>query len=170
MNPAYFGDSYDLVKRFFCHELVSLGYTIAIDPMFTGSWNGTEQHFYRLIGASPESDTKSSSKRRALFIDPDTGVNPSGSKSHVSYDRLAKEAAHSELVFSFDQSFSRRATPTTVMQTKLAALQALNCRAMYYDSHARFLFVSKEWHPLHELRVHLVSLGLPESRLLAVGI
>jgi len=41
--------------------------------------------------------------------------------------------------------------------------------AMYYDSHARFLFAATAKHPLHELRTHLVSLGLPVSRLLEGG-
>ena len=51
MNPDFLGDSYDLVKRFFCHELTALGYVVVIDPMFTGTWNEREQDFYRLIGA-----------------------------------------------------------------------------------------------------------------------
>jgi hypothetical protein len=55
------------------------------------------------------------------------------------------------------------------MREKLAALQVQGCYAMYYDSHARFLFVATERHPLDELHVHLVSLGLPASRLLTSG-
>ena len=36
MNPKFFGDSYDLVKRFLCAELHVVGYCVTVDPMFTG--------------------------------------------------------------------------------------------------------------------------------------
>lgn len=135
MNPEFLGDSYDLVKRFFCRELVALQYEVVVDPMFTRTWGNREPHFYR-------------------------------GKQHVSFDRVVREATTHELVFSFDQSFSRQAKPRDVMQAKLAAVSSRGGRAMYYDSHARFLFVSLKEHPLQELREHLVSLGLPAERLL----
>jgi hypothetical protein len=37
---------------------------------------------------------------------------------------------------------------------------------MYYDSHARFLFISKQGKILRELRAHFVALGLPAERFL----
>jgi len=43
VNTKYLGDSYDLVKRFFCRELKNLGYQVVADPMFTGSWTDEEQ-------------------------------------------------------------------------------------------------------------------------------
>jgi hypothetical protein len=169
MNREFLGDSYDLVKRFFCHELTLLGYFVVVDPMLTGNWNGAEHEFYRLIGLEPKAEERSSSMRTALFLDPDTGINERGGRQHVPFDRLEQEASKYELVFAFDQSFSRQAKPETVMREKLAALRARNCYAMYYNSHARFLFVASERDPLDELRVHLVSLGLPASRLLTSG-
>lgn len=36
MNRKFFGDSYDIVKRFFCVELAALGYSVEVEPMFTG--------------------------------------------------------------------------------------------------------------------------------------
>lgn len=125
MNPAFFGDSYDLVKRFFCVEISSLGYSIAINPMFTGDWSGTENAFYRLLGAEPNGKVLSDAKPRALFLAPDTGVKQKGSKQHVSFARLAQETKKFQLVFSFDQSFSRQANPATVIREKLAELRAL---------------------------------------------
>jgi hypothetical protein len=169
MNPKHFGDSYDLVKRFFCRELESLGYFVAIDPMLTGSWDGTENEFYRLVGVKPEAKRQPNSARSALFLDPDTGIKESSGSQHVSFDRLTQEASKYEIVFAFDQSFSRQTKPETIMCEKLAALQARGCHAMYYNSHARFLFVARERAPLHELRTHLVSLGLPLSRLRESG-
>ena len=166
MNPAYLGDSYDLVKRFFCRELSLLGYSVTVDPMLTGTWNANERDFYRLIGAEPANREKPILKPAALFLDPDTGVNPKGGKQHASFERLARECANYSLVFAFDQSFSRQAKAKDVMLEKLSALQARGCHGMYYDSHARFVFVTKERSVLHELHLQLRSLGLPESRLL----
>lgn len=45
MRPEFFGDSYDIVKRFFCETLRSLGDTVYIDPLFTGDWSGQETIF-----------------------------------------------------------------------------------------------------------------------------
>ena len=167
MNPDFFGDSFDLVKRFFCQELVKLGYTVSVDPMFTGDWKGREQDFFRLICAQPELSTNES-RHTALFIDPDTGVRKNSGRQHVSFDRLLKEASSNALVFSFDQSFSRQAKPAdlVMLRSKLAAIEAQGCYGMYYNSHARFLFVSSQQVRLYELRDHLVSLGLPSERLL----
>jgi hypothetical protein len=166
MNPSYLGDSYDLVKRFFCHELSHLGYLVSADPMLTGAWNSDEQDFYRLIGAQPFKQTLPGASRTALFIDPDTGINARGSEKHASYKRLAQESTRYRLVFAFDQSFSRLSKPKEVMLGKLAELNSLGCHGMYYDSHARFLFVAQECNVLQELMTHLLSLGLPSSRLI----
>jgi hypothetical protein len=165
MNPTYLGDSYDLVKRFFCRELTLLGYSVSADPMLTGAWGGKEADFYRLIGAQPIHGTTPVSSQTALFIDPDTGINSKGGKQHASFGQLTQEASRYDLVFAFDQSFSRQAKPEEVMREKLSALHSLGCYGMYYDSHARFLFVTKDRSVLHELQIHLLSLGLPESRL-----
>ena len=169
MNLNFLGDSYDLVKRFFCHELRTLGYVVVTDPMFTGTWNDREQDFYRLIGAIRRESTLHVSDQSALFLDPDTGINTKGGRQHVSFDRLAQEASAFAIVFAFDQSFSRQTELFQVMKSKLAELERLGCHAMYYNSHARFLFASKQKRCLRELRAHLLSLGLPPERLLESG-
>lgn len=170
MNPSFLGDSYDLVKRFFCVELSALGYKVLVDPMFTGAWKGRERDlFFSLIRVAMDTTAPPHLARTALFVDPDIGVNHKGGIKHVSFDRLALEASSHAVVFSFDQSFSRQAQPMEVMKRKLSALKDRNCHAMYYNSHACFLFVSKQENPLRELRTHLVSLGLPTERLLDVG-
>lgn len=169
MNHSHFGDSYDLVKRFFCTEMVSLGYDVIIDPLFTGDWHGAESDFYRLVNASPAADAQASKKPRALFLDPDIGVNLSGGKKHVSFSRIAKEAQNFQLVFSFDQSFSRRYSPETKMREKLIEIDSLGCHAIYYNSHARFLFASTVEKALVELRTHLLLSGVPNSRIIDKG-
>lgn len=165
MNTLYLGDSYDLVKRFFCQELRVLGYHVSADPMFSGAWNEEQAQFFRLIGADAASNAVSAAARTALFLDPDTGVNFKGGSQHVSFDRLALEASRYDLAFSFDQSFSRQASALEGMRGKLAALKERGCHGLYYDSHARFLFASRREDALAELRTHLVALGLPTKRL-----
>ena len=169
MNPLYLGDSYDLVKRFWCRELSNLGYAVAVDPMFTGEWNGREQSFLDLIGAETAKPTRVHASKSALFLDPDTGVNSKGGPKHVSYERLASEAKRHDLVFSFDQSFSRQHDAATVMDSKLTALHALGCHVMYYDSHARFLFAATDQERLDELHAGVVALGLPTTRIRRYG-
>jgi len=166
VNPLYFGDSYDLVKRFFCTELNALGYSVVVDAMLTGDWANTESSFYRLIGASPHGEHSPNGRPKALLLDPDTGVKQSASPQHVSFARIAQEVKAFRLVFSFDQSFSRQAKASEVIGQKLATLKTLGCPSLYYDSHARFVFAAAEAGPIHELRNHLLSLGIPGTRLI----
>ena len=169
MNPLYFGDSYDLVKRFFCTELASIGYEIIIDPLFTGDWHEAEHRFYHLVNPAPTAKAPSITKPRALFLDPDTGIHLRAGKKHVSFDRIAQEAQTFQLVFSFDQSFSRSYSSKIIIRDKLLRFNTLGCHAMYYDSHARFLFASTAEQSIIELRSHLLLLGLPSSRLILNG-
>ena len=169
MNPLYLGDSYDLVKRFWCRELSNLGYSVVVDPVFTGEWHGREQNYLTLIGATLTNLPRVNASKSALFLDPDTGVNSRGGPKHVSYERIASETKRHNLVFSFDQSFSRQHDAATVMDSKLAALHVLGCRAMYYDSHARFLFAANNQERLDELHAGVVALGLPTTRIRRYG-
>jgi hypothetical protein len=164
MNPKYFGDSYDLVKRFFCRELSALGYRVVADPMFTGEWEGSEEAFLRFIGTRRAARGSRTTGRTALFVDPDTGVHSRASRKHVAISDLAERASRYALVFAFDQSFSRQHDPRKTIRGKLSVLSTLRREAMYYDSHARFLFVSASKRPIDELRRHLMQLGLPASR------
>lgn len=167
MRPEFLGDSYDIVKRFFCETLRSLGYTVYIDPLFTGDWSGQERTFYRFLGVEPYAGVKPASRVTALFLDPDTGVNEKGSSSHVSYERLVDEAKSHAVVFAFDQAFSRAGEAGPKLQAKLQKLSELGCAALYYASHAHFLFVSREREGLTQLRGELLARGLPASRLIA---
>lgn len=163
MNPDYFGDSYDIVKRFFCGQLRELGYRVTVDPMFTGDWGGREAAFHRFIGAFP--DERAGSKV-ALFYDPDTGVAGRASARHVSLQAIAEATTRRELVFSFDQSFSRQHDPIRVMQEKLLWLRERDVAGFYYQSHASFLFASRSDHALAELKAALLATGLPPQRLI----
>ena len=164
MHPNYLGESYDIVKRFFCEALRHLGYTVYIDPMFTGDWSGQETVFFRFLGVEPCASTPTPSTSTALFLDPETGVNKKGSRRHVSYERVVSEAQKHKIVFAFDQGFSRGTAPEPQIQEKLGTIAALGRWAIYYDSHARFLFVSRECAELQRLRSELAFHGLPISR------
>ena len=164
MHPSYLGDSYDIVKRFFCEALRRLGYTVYIDPMFTGEWSGEETALYRFLGVERFTPGSACSSMTALFLDPDTGVNRKGSRHHVSYERVVSEAQRHKIVFAFDQGFSRGMAPEPQVHKKIEAITALGCLAIYYNSHARFLFVSRERSDLERLRNELVSQGLPSWR------
>jgi hypothetical protein len=52
------------------------------------------------------------------------------------------------------------------MPEKLAELAKLGLQAMYYHSHARFAFASRNGAAIDELHGHLLGVGLPESRLI----
>jgi hypothetical protein len=168
MNPYYRGDSYDIVKRFFCEALRTLGYAVYIEPMFTGEWSGIDADFYAFLGVKHVRNFESNHSRTALFIDPDKGVSGRVSVMHTSFDRLAQSLEQHTIVFAFDQSFSRSSKPKEKEQMvrKLAELKSRGCEAFYYDSHARFLFASRTGNDLQALQDHLHSLGLPESRIL----
>lgn len=88
MNPALLGDSYDLVKRFFCFDLSALRYKVAVDPMFTGARKGRKREFFNLIGVAMDATAPPHLAHTALFVDSDTGVNRKGSMQHVLFNRL----------------------------------------------------------------------------------
>jgi hypothetical protein len=168
MNPNYLGDSYDIVKRYFCEAMRLLGYHVYVDPMPTGDWCGQIDMFLRFLNA--RSHTELTKQPAALFLDPDTGVR-SGKETefHTSLQRVASECMRYDLVFAFDQSFSRSSPPRLQMDAKLSALAKLGCFGMYYDSHARVLFASRNSERIVQLSKLLVDQGLPAQRLLAVG-
>jgi hypothetical protein len=133
--------------------------------MLTGAWSGQEESFFHFLGVERCPPREGLQGMTALFLDPDTGVNKKGGPAHVSYERLVQEAKNHALVFSFDQAFSWAGESGSKMRVKLGAMAARGCAALYYASHAHFLFVSREHAHLRRLRTHLVGLGLPDSRL-----
>jgi hypothetical protein len=50
------------------------------------------------------------------------GINEKGGAKHVSFNRIAQAAQEFDLVFVFDQSFSRQQDPGAVMVKKLGEL------------------------------------------------
>ena len=164
MNSKYFGDSFDIVKRFFVGNIREMGYQVFVDPMFTDEWNGLENKFYDFVGAAPLKSLATSSGRTALLLDPDTGIAPKPTKQHVTVGMIVNYLQEHEIVFSFDQSFSRGGKALEQMGKKLSLLKKEGAAGFYYDSHARFLFSAKSPEVLANLEHHLVATGLPEKR------
>ena len=164
MNPQWFGDSFDIVKRFFIGNIREMGYQVFVNPMLTGEWNGLENEFYGFLGAAPLESLATSSGRTALLLDPDTGIGPKSTKQHVTIGMIVNYLQEHEIVFSFDQSFSRGGDALEQMDKKLSLLKKEGAAGFYYDSHARFLFSSKLPEVLSNLERHLVTAGLPEKR------
>lgn len=161
MRSCFVGDSYDLVKRFLCEEIQALGYRITLYPMYTGPWTGAEKRKYRqLLGIT----TMSPDAASAAFYDPDTGVHRRSTPAHLSMAQVAKATTEHTLVVSYDQSFSR-GCDISHLHSKLNHMRQLGCSAMYYDSHARFLFASRSAQPLKSLRLRLATSGIPSRRL-----
>lgn len=166
MNPKWFGDSYDIVKKFFVDTLKDIGYEVYIDPRFTGDWNGKEQHFINFIGAKLNNDFEISTRKSALLVDPDTGIKERASSKHVNFNTIMQNLKKYEIVFLFDQSFSRSKSSEEQMQKKLSTLKKLDENGFYYDSHTKFLFASKNLNAINAIRERLLQIGMPSTRLI----
>jgi hypothetical protein len=168
MNPAYLGDSYDVVKRFLCGMARSAGYAVYIDPMFTGDWTYQQRAaFFRFLGARALGASIPKSLA-ALLVDPDTGIRTGPGPAHVTFASIAGRCDQFALVFVFDQSFSRGENGLEAMKTKLTSLRALGIRGVYYDSHARFLVCSKSSARVMRFRKVLIQAGLPAARFFGI--
>ncbi len=168
MNPAWLGDSYDVVKRFLLGLAGQTGYELYVDPMFTGDPSPAERDaFLSFVGAelAPQANPP---RRSALLIDPDTGISRK-SQRHVALDEIAARCHSYELLIVFDQSFSRSHHSITKMGEKLSALFALGVSGFYYDSHARFLLCSRSEEALKAFHAHLLATGLPKRRLVSLN-
>lgn len=92
MNPQWFGDSFDIVKRFFVERLNEIGYHVVVDPMLTGEWNGLEHNFYAFLKAQPL--TERTETNSALLLDPDTGIGKKKTKQHVTIKCIAEHLSN----------------------------------------------------------------------------
>jgi hypothetical protein len=166
LNPKWFGDSYDIVKKFFVNVLKDIGYEVYIEPMFTGDWNGGEQKFINFIVAEPVEDIILPAQKSALFIDPDTGIGKKATSKHVTIDSLIRKLEKYEILLVFDQSFSRSKSSEEQMKKKLSTLNKLGGNGFYYDSHTKFLFASKNLNAINTIRKKLLQIGIPSTRLI----
>jgi hypothetical protein len=168
MNQEYFGDSYDLVKRFFIKVLKSENYAVYVDPMFTGNHAEMDSNYYLLIGAEPMPAECPGSGKMALFVDPDTGIGEITKKTHIKVQNLVCRLKSYTLVMVYDHSFSRSKSSIQQMRQKLSNFSRQGASGFFFDSHARFFFGSLDKNKKHleKYRCKLLQMGIPENRLI----
>ena len=127
MNSAWFGDSYDIVKRFFVGALTDLGYQVYVDPMPTGDWNSSENALLEFLGARHVREVTPG--RTALLLDPDTGIRERSSSRHATFRKIVEQLDLHNIVFVFDQSFSRGSPVLPQLEAKLRHLAVLGATA-----------------------------------------
>lgn len=186
MHIKYFGDSYDIVKRFFVSNLGALG-PWSVQPMFAEPTESKDaERFAAFIGASLLSRTlvgttaeraeslAASKSSGHLLLDPDIGLKmldapKSPSPAHLYGDELTEivGARPSYLTVVFDQSVARAAHAQQLKEKrqKLAYFRKKGIGGFVYDSHASFVFLSQEAALIEKAFLALRRTGLPESRL-----
>ncbi len=164
MRRQWFGDPFDIVKRFFIEVLRDLGYRVYIDPMFTGDWREEGPAFWKFLGVTPVEDRKEADQPAALFFDPNTGVGRRTSCDHITTGDLLRALKTHEVSLAFDQSFTRSRDAKEQMLAKLRRIEGGGAHGFYFDSHARFLFTSQSKERLADLRSQLERIGLPPRR------
>jgi hypothetical protein len=122
--------------------------------------NNSERQFLKLLDARHVRDAEPG--KTALFLDPDTGITKHATKKHTTIRHISEQLELHELVFVFDQSFSRGRPVVPQLEAKLRELARLHVHAFFYDSHAHFLFASRSPGTLAALRAALIDVGLPD--------
>lgn len=168
MNGDWFGDSYDIVKRFFIGVIHSLDYEVYVDPLATGEWATIETDFLKFLDAKHVRDV-GVSERSALFLDPDTGIGVKHSIRHTTIESISDKLDEFAIVLVFDQSLDRGKPSLPQLQRKLQHLRDQGAYGFYYDSHARFLFSSRSQHDINLLHKALLQTGLPGHRLVVLS-
>jgi hypothetical protein len=182
MRMEYFGDSYDIVKKFLIHSLAP-GAEWVVFPMFTHEvTNENAKAFESFIGARIltktvfTSSTKhgdylaSSGNHQHIFLDPDTGIQinqTTKTNAHIYGLDLIELCQESKerLLLVYDQSFSRINDKQKLMENKMKYFQKHDVKCFYYDSHASFLILSASNSACKNAFKHLVASGLPQHRL-----
>jgi len=163
MNRDWFGDSNDIAKRFFVGELRTMGYSVCVDPMPSGDWEPIESEYLRFLDVAHAREF-TPTEPSALLVDPDTGIAERRSRAHASIARIVTDLSRHEIVFVFDQSFSRGLAPAPQLQAKLRQVHEHGAHGFYYNSHARFLFASLSRDKLVAVREAFLKTGLPQYR------
>ncbi len=187
MDPNWFGDSYDIVKRSLLQWLSECG-TWAVHPMFSNSvCPAFAEEFSSFLGLSlvttapvpAQSDRESYFECAIawrstdhLFFDPDTGVSLPGStttKKHLKAEELAKivNGRRGKLALVYDQSFSYSSVDDKILRIKekLTLLREHGIYGLVYSSHANFILASSDEKVLSDAETILREASrLPSNR------
>jgi hypothetical protein len=179
----FFGDSYDVVKRFLLRSVAPHAEWAAF-PMFSHEVTAQDiSSFEAFLGVrvvSPVALTVSTNRadyfaamahHRHIFLDPDTGIklNPSTRADSIKYvfgpelETLCRES-NQRLLLVFDQSVPRGGERKAIAR-KLAHFNERGIVGFAYLSHACFVVLSDSESACHAARASLLASGLPNSRL-----
>lgn len=187
MRMQFFGDSYDIVKKFLIRSLAPDAEWLAF-PMFTHKVKRKDvEAFEKFLGVRIASETvitattdrpqllRAPVHHRHIFIDPDTGIRLRATKGLNS----AKYIFGSELItlcnesperllLVFDQSVPRGGERRSI-EDKLGYFRKNNICSFAYLSHACFVVLSASGPACQEAYDRLLDSGLPASRLFTGG-
>ena len=183
MRMQFFGDSYDVVKRFLLRTVAPEAKWTAF-PMFTHQVAAddiaTLEAFLGVSVVSPQAITRSTDRaahlsaspnHRHVFLDPDTGIklNPSKSASSVKYvfgPELVSlcDQNQNRLLLVFDQSVPR-GNERKAIAAKLAYFRERGIHGFAYLSHACFLVLSGSESVCRAAQQQLLVSHLPKTRL-----
>ena len=175
MHLKYFGDSYDIVKRFLLATLGDSG-RWSVQPMFVEKVDSEDaKRFATFIGArlcgktsvatvAGRTEAMASSKTAEhLFLDPDTGVKlvpmPKTPSSAHLYGAEVIDLVNARPAF-----LSR---PPAAAQHETEVVWRGRDHGFAYESHASFLFLSRDQDLLQRSRSALLGAGVPAVRLVA---
>jgi len=169
MREKYLGDSYDLVKRFWCAGLKPIAPLYA-HPKFLPAGIRAQ---YTAVTSIPILNSPPSG-RFGVLLDPHTGIpRPDDSfsgatASHASLPFVVQvnQELHPTYIICFDQSYHRQHGLDRAKQrdVKRKFLRKGGIESFYYVSHAPFLFLASKRKILAALRDRLTSLGIPTCR------
>lgn len=183
MRMQFFGDSYDVVKRFLLHTVAPEAKWTAL-PMFTHEVTADDiaafEAFLGVRVASPRVMMKSTDRathlsalanHRHVFLDPDTGIKlkPSNGAKATKYVfgpelvSLCKQS-RGRLLLVFDQSVPRGKERKAIAK-KLAYFRERGLHGFAYLSHACFLVLSSSESQCCAARKRLLASHIPNARL-----
>jgi hypothetical protein len=162
MDESYLGDSYDLVKRFFRQILDPIAPLYA-HPQFVPT---PIREAYMaattipIFGARPESSF-------GILLDPDKGVSlRHATRKHAPLPLIVElhQRLGPKYIVCFDQSFNRNLNLKEQMRAKGDFLQRQGLQALYYVSHAPFLFTAQDSDTLDQVLLRSLAAGIPKCR------
>ena len=161
MRIQFFGDSYDVVKRFLIRSIAPESECVAF-PMFTHKVTPEEVKAFeaflgvQVVSSTPLSTTTDRAQHLAaiakhchIFLDPDTGIKliPSNSADSVKYIFASElvslcQKSPTRLLLVFDQSVPRGAERKAI-EKKLSHFRDAGIHGFAYLSHACFVVLSE---------------------------
>ncbi len=196
MNPAFFGDSFDIVKREVIRGLAEPeGW--AVHPMYFDAErdDGFDRRHAEFLGIDLAKGNTSDRKmvvevgekcQRHLFLDPDTGLRVPGKKErghgqhrkkHLNVPELAEitiaQRRKHKLTLVFDQSNVRNKDRRENVKERLKELRSRKRKiygAAYVCKHVVFIWVSHNEDTVENATHRLIDCsGLPVCRFVGVG-